>query len=154
MRVECFENMLQALKSQIALRNLALVDEKYFYGRYLLPKQGIGSWIAPGGDNERLQIPRRLYSEKKFLVFFAVTLTGVHYYKVCNKNISSENYIEFIKEMANHLALNANIQMENMSLIQDNAKPHVARKTLNFLADKNVRLIKQPPYFSSTGIIA
>ena len=32
-RVECCENMLQALKSRIAQRNLVVINEKYFYGR-------------------------------------------------------------------------------------------------------------------------
>lgn len=39
-----------------------------------------------------------------------------------------------------------------MSLQQDNARPHVSKETLKFLADKNVRLIKQAPYSPDTNM--
>jgi len=151
-RIECCENMLQAFKSRIVKRNLVIVDEKYFYSRYLLPRNDIGSWIGAHGDVERLQTPRRRSVEKKWLVFVAVTLNGVHYFEICEGNVNAEKYIQYLKNMGQYFATNAHIQMENMALVQDNARPHVAATTLEFIAEKNIRLVKQAPYSPDTNM--
>ena len=38
------------------------------------------------------------------------------------------------------------ILFENARIIQDNARPHVSAFTTNFMTEKNIRLLKQPPY--------
>lgn len=150
LRVQRCEDMLQAFASRITQANLVIVDEKWYFSRYLLPRNDIGSWLGPYGD--RLQTPRRQQQEKKYLVYTAVTLTGNHYFKISEGNINSDNYIQFLKDMQEHLQESANIRFENMSLQQDNATPHTARATLQFLEDKNVRLIKQAPYSPDTNM--
>lgn len=152
LRVERCQDMLEAFHSRIVKNNLVIVDEKWFFGRYLRPRNSIGSWISPHGDGIQIQTPKRLQTEKKFLVSVAVTISGQHYFKIADDNIDSDSYIQFIKEMAVHFRNSAGIQMENMCLIQDNARPHVSRATLAFLGEKNIRLLKQPPYSPDTNM--
>ena len=109
-----------------------------------MPRNTIGSWIS--GDGDRLQTPRRLQSEQKCLCYVAVSLAGEHYFKIADGNINSETYKEFISEMSDHMGTYAQIQTENMVLIQDNARPHVSRETLAYFGEKNIRLLKQAPY--------
>lgn len=110
----------------------------------------MGSWVGPDGD--RLKTPRRLQTEEKYLVYVAVSLSGFQYFKISYENINSENYIQFLTEMEQYFQTNGNIRFENMSLIQDNARPHVSRQTLDFIGQKNIRLLKQPPYSPDTNM--
>ena len=95
-------NMLQALKSRIAQRNLVVVDEIFFMGATCFQNKILDRVLLLVVTMSVCKHHEDFILRKNFLFFFAVTLTGVHYYKVCNEKISSENYIQFIKEMANH----------------------------------------------------
>lgn len=151
LRVERMQDMLEAFKSRLVKRNLVVVDEKWFFYRYLLPRQDIGSWMSPEGD--RRQTPRRLQTEPKCLCYVAVSLSGVHYFKVAEDNINSDAYIIFINEMCEHMKANAGIQTENMVLIQDNARPHVSKTSLDYFGRKNIRLLKQAPYSPDSNML-
>jgi [histone H3]-lysine36 N-dimethyltransferase SETMAR len=149
MRCERINDMLEAFNSRIVINNLVTIDEKWFYCRPLRPRNKIGSWTTAEGD--RIQTPRRTPMEKKFMAIVAVSLRGHHYFKVLNRNecVNSTTYIAFLEEMALSFQNQDErhpIRMENMCLVQDNARPHVSHATMTFLSAKNVRLLKQPPY--------
>ena len=148
-RCERITDMLESFKSRNVKNNLVTIDEKWFYCRPMRPRNKIGSWATADGD--RRQTPRRTSMEKKFMAIVAVSVRGHHHYKVLNRNecVNSETYIAFLEEMGQSLLHQDQwhpIRMENMSLVQDNARPHVSQATMTFLHDKNVRLLKQPPY--------
>ena len=88
--------------------------------------------------------------EKKFLAIIAVSLWGHHFYKVINANQSVDSviYVDFFTQLEHFLqnAFSFQIQMRNMSLIHDNVRLHTSNLTQQYLLNKVVRLLKQPPY--------
>lgn len=146
-RVERITDLLETFESRIALENLVTIDEKWFYCRHLRPKNKIGCWISPGGD--QIQTARRAPMEKKFMAIVAISLRGHHFFKVLDRNqsVTSLLYIQFLNDMEAAFAEFPHpIRWRNMRLIHDNARPHTSHETTNFLLDKGVRLLKQPPY--------
>jgi hypothetical protein len=141
--------MLEVFESRIVQSNLVTVDEKWFYCRHLRPKNMIGSWVLPGGD--QIQTARRTPMDKKFMAIVAVSLRGLHYFEVLPRNqcVDSTVYIEFLNKMFISFGDDLQrhpIRTRNMSLIHDNARPHVSQATSAYLSGKGVRLLKQPPY--------
>ena len=152
-RVERITDMLEALKSRVVAKNLVIIDEKWFYCRHLRPKNKIGSWISPSGD--QIQTARRTPMDKKFMAIVAVTTRGHHFFKVLDRNqaVNSDLYISFLNEMQTAFAqLPYPIRWRNMCLIQDNARPHTSNATTAHLVTKGVRLLKQPPYSPDCNI--
>ena len=115
------------------------------------PKNTIGSWVSvgPDGDFNAIKTPKRSTMEPKVMVIFAVTQRGLHYFEILERGatMDSARYIEFLRNLEIKLrSAHPPILFENARIIMDNARPHISRETSNFLADKNVRLLKQPTY--------
>ena len=118
-RVECCTNMLQSFESRITKSNLVTIDEKWFYCRKMLPRNVIGSWIGPDGDQKQTAV----------------------------RTVNSDVYIQFLQEMRTFYAnLPQPLLMENIRLIHDNARPHVSYDTMGYLNGTGIRLLKQPSY--------
>jgi hypothetical protein len=148
-RVERCTHIIEALSVRQCRRNLITIDEKWFYLRHLIPSNKIGSWVTGGGDEPQRKTAKRSTMEKKFMDILAVTQRGQHYYELLNQNesVNSQRYVQFLYNLEAHLKqFEMPILFENARLIQDNARPHVSAETLEFLNNKNVRLLKQPPY--------
>lgn len=148
-RVERCRDMLESFSSRITKANLVTIDEKFFYCRKVAARNKIGSWLSAGGDEPLRQTARRSPMEKKFLVIIAVSQKGQHYFEVLerNQNIDAQRYMQFITNLINFLQRLPNpLNPENMRLQHDNARPHTARDTAEYLENLNVRLIRQPPY--------
>lgn len=148
-RVERCTDLIEALAFRLTRNNLITIDEKWFYLRQLQPRNVIGSWVTPGGDEERRKTARRTTMERKIMVIFALSQKGYHYYELLevNEHVNSERYVEFLKNLETHLRNSLSPTLyENVRLIQDNARPHVSNYTNNFMMEKNIRLLKQPPY--------
>lgn len=146
-RVQCSRDMIDAFQSRIAKANLVTLDEKWFYCRKMLPRHVVGSWMVP--DDNRRQTAVRSTMERKFLVIVAVSTRGTHFFQVLNRGetVDSVFYINFLQRMRTFYAtLNPPLLMENIRLIHDNARPHVARATQDYLNGTAVRVLKQPPY--------
>lgn len=146
-RLVRIQDLLEAFQSRTVKQNLITIDEKWFYCRPLRPRNKIGSWVSSEGDC--LKTPRRMPMEKKFMAIVAVDLHGYHFFKVLNRNqsVTSVLYTTFLDEMAQEYSQYPNpILMKNASIIHDNARPHVARATQEYLLEKGVRQLKQPPY--------
>ena len=91
------------------------------------PRNVIGSWIVPGGDEKWRQTTRRNTMESKFMAIIAVSQGGQHYFEVLEPNVhvNGEKYVDFLKGMQNVFAnLENQFLPENMRLQHDNAKPH------------------------------
>lgn len=149
LRVERCKDLSEALPTRLCKENLVTIDEKFFYLRNLNPRNTIGCWMTPEGDGPVLKTTRRSNMDPKLLVIIAVSQKGEHMYEIMNphQTLDSQKYINFLSNLEIFLSHTNNpILFQNMRLIQDNARPHVSRATLDFLQGKNVRLLKQPPY--------
>lgn len=146
-RVERCQVLIDSMQSRLCMKNLVIVDEKLFYCRNMKPSHTYGTWVFPGGDVT--QTPRRSQLEKKFHVIVAVTTIGKHYFEVlsANETINSERYVTFLENLETFLmAQDEPILPENMRLLQDNARPHTAANTIAYIENRNIRLLRQPPY--------
>lgn len=148
-RVARCQDLLESLSSRLTKSNLVTVDEKFFYCRKLQPRNKIGIWIDPFGDDDIRQTARRSSMEDKFLVIIAVSQRGQHYFEILQRNehINADRYIKFLSNLVNYFRAESNpILPENMRLQHDNARPHTARATAEHIEDMNIRLLRQPPY--------
>lgn len=148
-RVERCQVLLDSLSTRLAKKNLVTIDEKFFYCRNLKPRNRIGSWITPDGDSHVSQTARRKSVEMKYHVIVAVSQRGNHYFEILpqNETVDATRYIQFLTNLERFLLnLRNPLLVENMRLIHDNARPHVAVATANYIAGKNIRLLRQPPY--------
>ncbi len=148
-RYERCQDMLEQMKSRLTRKNLITIDEKWIYLRNMNPCNTIGSWVTPGGDSPPVKTAKRTTMEAKVMFILALSQTGHHYFEILRhcETINSERYVQFLRNLENHLkTLPQPILFQNVRLIQDNARPHVSAITTNFLIEKNVRLLKQPPY--------
>ena len=148
-RVERSQDLIETFSGRLCKYNLVTVDEKFFYCRKMRARNKIGSWLSAAGDEKVVQTASRTNMEKKFLAIVAVSQRGNHYYEVLphGESLNSERYIEFLNNLQDHLRTQRPpILPENMRLIQDNARPHVARTTIEYIEDSNIRLLRQPPY--------
>ena len=96
-RMEPCKVIIESLSTRLAKKNLVTIDEKFFYCRNLKPRNKIGSWCTPAGDQPLIQTGRRKTTELKYQVIMAVSQMGYHYYKVLNRNktVNSERYVQF-----------------------------------------------------------
>ena len=148
-RVERCGDMVELLSSRIANSILVTIDEKFFYCRKVAAPNKIGSWLNGEGDIVRRQTDRRTNMEKNFLVIVAVSQQGYHYFEVLatNEHITSDRYVDFLRNLEHFLRQQqVPILPENMKPQHDNARPHSAAKTSQYLDGRNIRLIRQPPY--------
>ena len=143
------QDLMDSFSSRLTKSNLVTIDEKYFYCRNMQPRNVIGSWLGPWGDEPRKQTARRSSMETKFMAIVAVSQRGEHYFEVLprNEHINAERYVEFLINMEGYFAnLQNPILPQNMRIQHDNAKPHTARLTTEHLEERNIRLLRQPPY--------
>lgn len=148
-RVERCRDLLDALGGRLARKNLVTIDEKMFYCRNMKPSNVTGCWMNAAGDEPLSQVARRTNMEKKFHAIVAVSQQGHHFFRVLPQNVTlnSERYVEFLMDLEAFLqGLPNPILSENLRLIQDNARPHVAANTIAHIEDRNIRLLRQPPY--------
>ena len=153
-RIQRCGDLIESLSSRLTQSNLVVIDENFFYCRKIQPSYKIESWIGPGGDVRR-QTARRSSMEKKFLAIIAVSSKGKHFFEVLprNESIDANRYIQFLINMENYFsALSEPILTHNMRLQHDNANPHTAKATTNHLEERNIRILRQPPYSPDTNL--
>lgn len=152
-RIDCCEEMVRVFNETRNIKKfLVVTDEKWFYSRPLGNSKTRLSWIQP--DGHRPQCPKRIISDKKFLVLMCSNFDGLSYYKILDQGITvnSTIYCEFLTEAFTNFNTYENIQarnaipVENAILFHDNARPHVSHQTTDFLRTKNIKSLKQPAY--------
>lgn len=120
--------------------NVLVIDEKWLYAQAHPPQQNVRSWVDSPGD--RPTIARRGMSAKKFHIIVGINFRGDHYFQVLQpgETVNSERYIAFLEQILF-------VRRQGTSTIMhDNARPHVARLTNDFLRDNDVDRVQQPPY--------
>lgn len=158
-RVRCCTDMLQLFNDTRNIRRyLVVTDEKYFFSSPLGNSVTRKSWVPPDGD--RIEIPKRMSVDKKFLALVAVNFAGLSHFKILPRyeTVDSEKYVAFLEEVIttfNSYELirdRRSVNWASCFLMQDNARPHVSRQTLQFLERKQCTLVKQPVYSPDTNI--
>ena len=146
-RVREAKEIQKALRTRRIDDRLIVTDEKWVYDRPLGCAATRRVWVSPDGDVP--QIPRRTISDKKHLVCVAVTLSGKFYIEVLenHESMDSDRYILFLKNMFAHFrGLYPSFIISDFILMHDNARPHISKKTKEYVDNNHIVLLKQPPY--------
>lgn len=142
-----------AIKEQLSKRNASrsviVCDEKWIYFRSVPQPMFIRKWLPKdgSGDERRPEIARRTQSDKKLHLIFALNFSGQCYFELLEDggSINSERYIQFIENAIDSFQLN-NVQLHSMLWMHDNARPHNAHLTRDYVAEKGLKLLPQPAY--------
>ena len=147
-RVELAQGILNFLEKHDIKSRLIIVDEKWVYRRGIASRHCNRGWVSSDGD--RPQLARRCQSDKKSLIMVAICFDGKSYNRVLEdgQSVNSEIYCDFLKSVFHsfsHRSVNR-VPVSQLILQHDNARPHTARYTKNFLETRKVELLPQPAY--------
>ena len=145
-RVVVGRQVLNVLNRRISKR-LVVTDEKWIYHRNTPSSAHQHFWVDSGGD--RPQQPKKTISAAKSLLMMATNFHGESYFELLQEGetVDSERYIVFLRNVVNHFrSLHEPVMPENMLLMHDNARPHVAHAVTEFINQQNITVIPQPPY--------
>ena len=138
--------------AQVEKENVIVIDEKWFFWRSIGTRQTNSVWCTSAADKPK--VARRTISDKKSMVLMAVPFGGKLFCEVVTQSIDSEACINCLKNMHQKFSHQANpLSLKNSILIHDNARPHISVKTNEFLQQKRVNLIKQPPYSPNFNLL-
>ena len=134
-------------ESEILLRDLMatvfVIDEKWLYQNYLPPTQHIRVWADEAGDRraDRPIIVRRMMCDIKYHIIVAINFRGEFYCEVLERQetVNAARYIQFLQNLLN-------IPRRPPTIMYDNARPHKAKATEDFLIQHGIQRIPQPPY--------
>ena len=142
LRIEGARRILQELHESVFV-----IDEKWIYCEPILPKENIRAWVDHGGP--RPQQRRRNIADKKWHIIVAMNFRGSHYFEMMHQNtpINAHRYVEFLQNLMDKH------RHGKFTIMQDNARPHVARYTTSFLEQNAVKRIQQPPYSPDTNLM-
>lgn len=148
-RLEGCQVIKRAFESRNSRRNIYVCDEKWVYFKSKPHPLFIRAWLPQdgSGDSDRPTIARRTQSDRKVQVIVASNFTNQHYFEILEDggSINSERYIQFLENAITHLDINA-VRLRSILWMHDNARPHSAALTCQYLEDRGVRLLKQPAY--------
>lgn len=149
-RVACAQQILEDLRrlGDSVSRCYAVIDETWVPFKPLATKQENKVWLPVGA--KRHAIPRPSLTKEKCMLLVIYTANG----KInCSalpygQTVNSERYCQFLKDTGNKWRnLRSHpTRLCEIELQQDNARPHVSAFTKEFLHQRNVRTIRQPPY--------
>jgi len=127
--------------------SIMVIDEKWLYKLPMPPVQNMRAWVGPAGD--RPEVPRRIISDEKYLIIVACNFRGEHYFEVIPRGtgINAEVYCTFLQHMMDVR------RRGNLKIMHDNARPHKARMTENFLEENGIDRLPQPPYSPDMNLL-
>jgi transposase len=150
-RVECakqFLSLMEAHDPADLLRRWATEDETWVPFQGLLTKQEHKAWLPK--EQPKLRIPRPVLTKKKALLVLAFTGSRNFHIEALHagETLTSQRYIDFI-----HLAGEkwrvlhaAPTKLSTLLWQHDNASPHKATATQEFLQQRGMELVPQPAY--------
>lgn len=122
---------------------VVVIDEKWIYRDHLPPPQNVRSWQnVDYSQGDRPSIPRRGMSSMKFHIIVGINFRGDHYFEVLEKDetVNSERYVAFLGSICNVR------RPGTLTIMHDNATPHTAVNTFNYIHERGINLIRQPAY--------
>lgn len=145
-RVACAHEILHLLRRKNITDNLIIVDEKMIFLRSIGTKKSNLAWVAEGSNRPR--VPRRMLGEPKRMFIVAVTFSGRFHLEVlqAGESVNATRYLAFLKNMEHNFRRHVNsLPWDKMHILHDNARPHASHTVIDYLTNKGVRLVKQPP---------
>lgn len=144
-RVTTCTELLETIERRNARQRLWVIDEKWVYLQKLYTGNHARCWVGPEGD--KAELVRKSMCVKKRMIMVAGNFSGQFYFEVLEDggSINAHRYIQFIANCLRHLQ-DIGTPAERVMWMHDNARPHVARMTVQFLDDNVVSRVRQPPY--------
>jgi transposase len=150
-RITCAENLLNMFAThsvESLLRVFAVTDETWIPFKGCSNKVDNKTWIPPG--QPRLRVTREQMTYRKTMLSIAFTGNGKVNMDTTERNetIDSERYVQFIKQTGDRWrTLHSDpTHLSDLIWMQDNARPHTAAATMEFLRRRNIQLMGQSPY--------
>ena len=127
-------------------RLTVITDEKWIFCRHLQSTHNMRSWIDAGGD--RPQVGRRTISDRKFMWLMAANFSGNFYFEIMHDggSVNAQRYLQFLQSALRSFSHDLNCKIENLSVMHDNARPHIALIVKQWLQQVGVATVKQPAY--------
>lgn len=130
------------------LDNVIMVDKSWIYVYDPETKQQSTQWVPKGGAPPKKARANKSAAKAMIITFFD-QYGMVYTHVVPNKQtVNAEYYISVLKQV-----IRPNIQRKRPTftkgrwkLHHDNARPHVARLVMDFLAKQKIEVIPHPPY--------
>jgi histone-lysine N-methyltransferase SETMAR len=122
------------------LNNVVTTDEKWIFFR---SQRRPNQWLSPGQKGTPTPRPNR-FAPKAMLIVFWDRTGPIHWdLLAAGQTINAERYCQHLDRCNQALPRR---RRRNVILLQDNAKPHVARLTQAKLTELNWEWLDHPPY--------
>jgi transposase len=147
-RINCAKHIRRTLLATDWRNNYAVQDETYVNFLPQTNKSQNRTWIAK--DARRLQVVRPALSNKKCLLMVAFTpnkrfsVSALPY----GETVDAQRMVDFIRHTGDkwRTLRSAPIRLEQLLWQMDNARPHSAKMTKEFLERRQVTSVWQSPY--------
>lgn len=148
-RVDICQLWLQCVRQEgdAWWKNIITADESWIYCYDPATKQQSTQWVEKGGPTPKK--PRAQKSAAKAMVITFFDYRGMVYTHTVpqGQTINGEYYILVLKQLIkDHIPKKRPDLVGHWKLHQDNARPHVAKTVVEFLARKGVKTVPHPPY--------
>lgn len=138
-------SLLSRLKFEPFLNRIVTGDEKWVFFRNVKRQR---QWISPG--ETVIPQPKAGLHQRKVLLCVWWDMDGIIYYELMNPNqtINKEVYCDQLDRLNQALKEKrpALVNRRRVLFHQDNARPHVAKATLDKLRTLEWEVMSQPPY--------
>lgn len=145
LRVTLSQNHLDRQKREAFLDNVITCDEKWIYYNNATRK-----FIWYDEEQTEVEIAKRGLTNKKIMLCLWWDKHGVvyHEYLKPNQTIDSDLYCEMLGRLEERMKKTRGnlLRRKTVILHQDNARPHVSKKTKNFIQELGWELMDHPPY--------
>ncbi|KFD48898.1 hypothetical protein M513_10261 [Trichuris suis] len=144
-RLEVCSSLLRRNETDSFLDRIVTVDEKW-----VLYDNRRRSWQWLGSDEPPRKFPKPpLHMRKTMLIVFWSHFGIIHVkFLKAGQPITADNYCHLLEATVEKLLEKrpALANRRRVILLQDNARPHVARKTLQKISELGMELLPHPPY--------
>ena len=148
-RVRICEYNLDKFKSgSWRLCDVVTGDESIFFWKQIGRRQSNASWVAKG-ESPRTVIKRSQFDDKTMVcIFFSTKGVETITYWDKGNTIDQHSYVDdCLKPLVKVINGHRNTCGTNyLKFHHDNARPHVAKKVIDYLKDQNFVIIDHPPY--------
>lgn len=145
-RVQEATNLLAHFSERESHSRTIIVDEKWVFLRDVPPKENLRFGVDSAGD--RPKIPKRTISDRKFMWIMAANFSGDFFFEVLHNGgtVNGVRYLQFLQKATEFFSQKLGVRSSQLSVMHDNARPHVAEIVKNWMREEGVAWIKQPPY--------
>ena len=148
-RMSCATAFLSAIRKQSKayLDTVVTTDESWVSFSTPETKEQSKQWVAKGSKPPVKAL--KTFSEKKVMIIPFFDSKGLIYthYVPKGQTINADYFITVLKTFLRALRERRPHKWSiGWVLHMDNARPHTANKTMDFLASKNITLVPHPPY--------